>query len=170
MLAACKNDPKEIDALTSRRRLDEDRAVNVTMIYSEKGKVKARLKAAEFVRREAAKPPYTDFNNGIQVEFYNDSLQLTSTLTARYARYYEQQGNVLVRDNIVIVNSKGEKLKTEELVWNQQSEKFYTEKEVTLILPTQTLWGTGMQANQDFTWYRITKPKGRFDVEQDRLP
>jgi LPS export ABC transporter protein LptC len=169
-LTSCQNDQQEIDALTAKNSRQEDKASDVTIIYSERGKVKARLFAKEFVRNEIAKPPYTDMKKGLRVEFYNDSLQIENTLTARNARYYDAQGNILIRDSIVIINKKGERLNTEELVWNQQIQKFYTEKFVRITTATQVMYGDGLEANQDFSWYQIKNLKGMVRVNKDQMP
>lgn len=170
LCASCKNDPRDIAALTSKNMLQVDKAYDVTILYSEKGALKARLFTHEFIRNFTAKPPYTEMKNGLKVDFYNDSEQVNSTLTARYARYYEQQQNILVRDSIVIVNKKGEKLETSELVWNQGIKKFFTEKPVKITTPTQVLYGDGLEANEDFSFYTIKNLKGEVQVDKGQVP
>jgi len=164
MMTACKNDPNTIRALTSRSLGQEDRAKDVTIIISEHGKVKVQLFAHDFIRNEMAKPPYTDMKNGVKAEIYNDSGVIENTITARNARYYEEQGNILVRNSVVIVNRKGDKLNTEELVWNQNIRKIYTEKAVKITTPTQVLFGDGLDANEDFSSYQIKNFKGSIQV------
>lgn len=170
-VSACKNDPKEIDALVNKRSLQEDKADEVTIIYSEKGKSKIRMYATEFVRNEIAKPSFVDMRKGLKVEFFNDSShEIESTLTALYARWYENKGNVLIRDSVVVVNKKGETLSTEELIWNQNVRKFYTEKFVRIVTPDQVMYGDGLEANEDFSWYRIINPKGTVRVNKSEMP
>ncbi|MBS1587948.1 MAG: LPS export ABC transporter periplasmic protein LptC [Bacteroidetes bacterium] len=170
-IAACHNDPKEIASLTEARTAYQlDKADDVTLIYSEHGHVKAKVFAKQYISNDAAKPPYMDMKNGIKAEVYDDSMHVESTLTANYARYYVKQGNFLIRDNIVVVNKKGETLNTEELVWNQQVQKFYTEKFVKISTPTLVMYGDGLEANQDFTWYRITNQKGTMLVNKSEVP
>lgn len=170
MFLACKNDPKEINALVTKGAQQEDKAEDVTILYSDNGHVKMKLYAKEFVKNDVAKPPYTEMRKGLKVEFFDDSLNVESTLNARYARYYEKQNNILIRDSIVIVNKKGEKLNTEELVWNQSAKKLFTEKFVKITTPTQVMYGDGLEANEDFTWYRILNPKGIVAVDKKEIP
>jgi LPS export ABC transporter protein LptC len=169
-IAACKNDPKEIDALVGKRSIQEDKADEVTIIYSEHGKSRIRMFATEFIRNEIAKPQYVDMRKGLKVEFFDDSMNVESTLTAMYARWYEGKGNVLIRDSVVVVNKKGETLRTEELIWNQNVRKFYTEKFVRINTPDQVMYGDGLEANEDFTWYRIKNPKGTVRVNKEEMP
>jgi LPS export ABC transporter protein LptC len=170
LVIACKNDPKEIEELVGKNTVQEDRAYDVTIIYSENGKTKTKIWSKEFVRNDIAKPPFTDMKNGLRVEFFNDSLKVESTLTAKYGRYYEARGNVLIRDSILVVNKKGERLTTEELVWNQSIQKIYTEKFVRIQTPTQVIYGDGLEANEDFSWYQIKNPKGVVQVDKSEMP
>lgn len=170
MVIGCKNDPKEINALVTKGAQQEDKAEDVTILYSDNGHVKMKLYAKEFVKNDVAKPPYTEMRRGLKVEFFDDSLNVESTLNARYARYYEKQNNILIRDSIVIVNKKGEKLNTEELVWNQSAKKLFTQKFVKITTPTQVMYGDGLEANEDFTWYRILNPKGIVAVDKKEIP
>lgn len=168
--SSCKNDKKAIDDIVTKYHVDEDRAEDVTIIYSEEGITKVRLFAKEFIKKEAAKPPYTEMKEGLKVEFFDDSLNVISTLTARYGRYYEEVGNVIIRDSVVVVNEKNEELHTEELVWNQNIRKIFTEKHVRINTPTQIMYGQGLEANEDFSWYRIKKPTGIVQVDKEKMP
>jgi LPS export ABC transporter protein LptC len=171
LIISCHNTTKEIDDLTGKgMSMQEDKATDVTFYYSEKGRVYAILHAKEFIRNETANPPYTDIKKGMKVEFLNDSLEITSTLTAKSARYYENDGNVIVRDSVCVVNKKGEKLNTEELVWNKKLEKFYTEKKVKITTPTNVLYGDGLEANSSFSWYKITNIRGTVSVDKSGVP
>lgn len=170
LLASCKNDPKEINSLTEKSSILQDKAYDVTFIQSEHGKTKARLFAKEFIRNDAAKPPYTDLKKGIKVEFFDDTLHVETTLTAQYARLYDLQNNVIIRDSVKVVNSKNERLQTEELIWNQNVRKFYTEKFVRIYTPTQMMFGDGLEANEDFSWYEIKHPKGIVQVDKSEVP
>ncbi len=164
------NDPNEIKALTGSGTKQPDRAEDVTIIYSKEGKTKMRLYAKEFVRNEYAKPPYIDMNRNIKAEFYDDSGKVANVLTADSSRYYESQGNILVWDSVQILSKKGEQLNTSELIWNESIQKFFTEKPVKITTPTQVLYGNGMEANSDFSWYQVANPKGTVEVNKGELP
>jgi len=169
-LAACKNDPEEIRALTGRTNMQEDRARGVTFLYSQDGNVKMRIYAKEFVRNNNAKRPYIDMNNGLKMEFFDDSGNVSDVLTADSSRYYEVQRDFIVWDSVQIVSRKGERLNTDELIWNESVQKFFTEKPVVIATNNEVLYGNGMEANRDFTWYRILKPRGSVQVDKGEVP
>jgi len=167
---SCKNNPDEIRALTGQRNKQEDHAEDVTIIYSKEGKVNMRAFAHDFIKNETARRPYIDMNNNLKVEFYNDSGIVQDVLTADSSRYYEAQGDMIIWDSVQIITKKGEKLNTDELIWNAAIQKFFTEKPVRITTATEILYGNGMEANSDFTWYKITHPKGTVQVSKGEVP
>ncbi|MBK7692105.1 MAG: LPS export ABC transporter periplasmic protein LptC [Bacteroidetes bacterium] len=170
LLGSCKNDIQKLKESLDSRMLNTERAEDVTIIYSKDGLTKAKLFTKNFYHIQNVQPTYIEMSKGLRVEFYNDSLQVQSTLTAKYGKYYEQNGNVLVRDSVVVTNLKKEQLNTEELVWNEKLQKFYTEKFVKITTPTQIIYGDGLESNQNFTEYKITNIKGMIGITQNALP
>ncbi len=170
LLSACSNDLKQLPPDAKTKDFENDRAIDVTFIRSEKGKTKAELHTNEFVKNDNANPAYVDMLKGLKVNFFNDSLKVESTLTAHSARYYPRSGNIIVRDSVVVINRRGEKLQTEELIYNQSLARFYTEKFVRITTGDQITYGEGMEANQDFTWFRIKRQRGSIPVDNADFP
>jgi LPS export ABC transporter protein LptC len=168
-LLSCRNKIEDIQSLSGTGS-SEDKAQDVTIIYSSGGKVEARLYAKEFIRADKARPPYTDARSGVRIEIFDSSLKIQSTVTARYARWYETKGNVLLRDQVRVRNNKGEELQTEELIWSEANKKFFTEKAVRINMPTQSFYGTGLEADQNFSNYKILQPRGVVPVDKGQVP
>lgn len=109
-----------------------------------------------------------EWPNGLYIEWFNRRGQVTSYFSANYVYFtqaenlYRAEGNVIVRSNV-----KQDELNTEELFWDQGEEKFYTDKFVTIKSEDEVHTGEGMESNQDFTEYRILKPRGTFTLEDD---
>lgn len=169
MWSSCKNDIQKIHQTIDKSALNTERADSVTIFYSKEGHTKAQLFAKTFNHVQDAKPAYIEMKNGLRVLFYDDSLNTQSTLHAKYGRYFEVSGNVLVRDSVVVYNIKKEQLKTEELIWNEKIQKFYTDKFVTITTPTQIIYGDGLESNQNFSDYTILKVKGVFGVNKSTI-
>ncbi len=170
VFAACTNDPNQIKALTGRRNIQEDRAEDVTLIYSKDGKIKMRAFAHDFVRNESANPPYIDMNKNLKAEFFDDSGVIEHVLTADSSRYYTAKGDVIVWDSVQVTSKKGQQLNTQELIWSESIHKFFTEKPVRITSATEIMLGTGMEANSDFSWYQITNPRGTVAVNKGEVP
>jgi LPS export ABC transporter protein LptC len=161
---------KNIKTTLNRSMLNTERADEVQIIYSKEGHTKAQLFTKTFNHIQNTIPTYIEMKNGLKVEFYDDTLKVLSTLTSKYGKMFEDTGNVLVRDSVVVTNAKNEQLNTEELVWNEKLQKFYTEKFVKISTPTQVIYGDGLESNQTFTQYKITNVKGIIGVNKNSLP
>lgn len=170
LLPSCRNDLKTIHSTLDRSMLNTEKADEVVIIYSKEGHTKAQLMTKNFTHIQQTIPSYIEMKNGLRVEFYDDSLRPMTVLTAKYGKLFEDTGNVLVRDSVVVVNNKKEQLQTEELVWNEKIQKFYTEKFVKITTPMQVIYGDGLESNQHFTEYKITNVKGIIQVNQNQLP
>ena len=60
-----------------------------------------------------------------------------------------------------------DELRTEELFWYPNEEKFVTEKFVTIKTGNELHKGEGMISNQDFSNYEILKPSGIIEVDEN---
>ena len=129
------------------------------------GKLTARVKGkltAPYMRQyPLPDSPYAEFPRTLHVDFYNDTLKTESQLDALYGKYLMNQEKVFLRDSVVVKNLvKGDTLRCRELWWDQHTERFYTDKPVRIYTPDKILYGTGMEADQNFRWYTITKLTG----------
>jgi LPS export ABC transporter protein LptC len=167
---SCQNDLKKVKETIDKSVLNTERADSVTILYSKEGRTKAQLFTKTFQHVQQATPPYIEMHNGLRVQFFDDSMKVQSTLMAKYGKYFETNGNVLVRDSVVVFNNKNEQLNTEELIWNEKLQKFFTDKFVKITTPTQIIYGDGLESNQTFTDYTILRVKGVIGVSESTLP
>ncbi|GAO42069.1 LPS export ABC transporter periplasmic protein LptC [Flavihumibacter petaseus] len=170
LAAGCENTYEEIRELTGKKVAVEE-AKQVESYLSQGGKMKARL-TAPVMNRYQTDSPYLEFPKSLHVDFYNDSLVIESQLNAKYGRYRENERRVFLRDSVMVFNLKKDTLKCKELWWDQNSEKFYTDKPVQIHQPDKIIFGEGLEADQSFNWYVLDKingtvlvPKGGFPVE-----
>lgn len=163
LMAGCGKDLKDPDQekkFTGPFRETE----NVLTLYSDSAKVRIKLQA----------PVQEDYENGdivfpkgIDVEFYENGGTLTSTLRANYGKQERNKDLYFVRGNVVVHNQvKQEKLETEELYWNKNKAQIYTDKFVKITTPEEILMGHGLQADQDFSKYKIRKVTGVFSLKE----
>jgi len=168
--SSCENDLSKLPGNNALKDLENDRASDVTFIYSEQGKTRAKLHTKEFIGNETAKPPYIDFLKGVKMDMYNEQLLVESTITARTARYYTVPQNVIARDSVVVKNVKGDILQTEELIWNKKLQRFYTDKFVRMTINGQPSWGYGLEATEDLSYVRIKNQRGTIPVNEKDIP
>jgi len=168
ILLSCENSMEEVKSVTSDNAPLTERAEDIEIIYSEAGNVKAKLTAPELLKNRAEKP-YTEFKKGVSVQMYNDDLVEVSTLNANYAIKYENDEETIVRNKVVVTNINGDRLETEELLRNDKTGELKTTEFVTITTATETIYGMGLQANEDFSWYRIDSMTGMIQVKDNEL-
>lgn len=158
-MQACENDVNEVREL-SRKKLNREEGKNISSYLSMNGKMRAHLTAPLLLRYQSDSGRMAEFPRSLHVDFYNDSSKIESQLSARYGRYLESQSKVFLRDSVVIFNTKGDTLFAKELYWDQNQQKFYTDKRVLLSKNYRRtlVVGNGMTASQDLndiTFYKI---------------
>ena len=138
-------------------------AADVDMFYSEKDRVKVKMKAKKILE---FKNEDKEFPEGLYLEFYDEFGVMTSTLKANNAFYFKEKNQWRARGNVEVVNlAKKQQLNTEELFWKPDTKKIFTEKFVTIKLETEVIYGTGLDAVQDLSTYTIKKPEGEFEIK-----
>jgi LPS export ABC transporter protein LptC len=170
LLAACENNMKTLPNFR-QKHISVDEGRNITAYMSESARVKARL-TAPYMRRNEVDSPYVEFPQTLHVDFFNDSMLISSVMDARYGKWIEQESKVLLRDSVVVKNTlKGDTLYCQELWWDQKREKFYTDKPVRIHKAGGTvLYGTGLEAPQDFSGYTIYQITGPFAFPENGMP
>lgn len=165
----CENDVKKIDALL-KNKASIDEAYTVETFMSQGGQVKAKLTAPYmmFVQGDSA---YIEYPRTLHVDFYADSVTIESTLDSRYAKYFQYNGLVLLKDSVVVINKNNrDTLRTNELWWDQNKREFRTNKPVQIYQKDKTIFGRGLWGLQDFSKYKIDTITGYVLVPPDDVP
>lgn len=122
--------------------------------------------------RHVTSNPFIEFPNTLHADFFDDSLKVESQLSARYAKYFESESKVYLRDSVVVFNTIGDTLFCRELYWdrNLTGHEFYTDKPVRIRTATHIIDGDALDAPQDFKSWHITNGKGFVRVPTSELP
>jgi LPS export ABC transporter protein LptC len=167
ILCSCENDIAEIESLTNNEKTPISTGKNVEFIYSEKSNVKIKITAPLMEEYGEEENKYMEMTQGIEVLFYDSLLNVASTLTANYAIHRVSENIMEAKDDVVVVNDKGELLNTEHLIWIKDSSKIYTEEFVKITTEDEIIMGDGMEANQDFTKWKIYNIKGIINIKEE---
>lgn len=158
---ACGNDPADIEAYMDKLKTGEERAEDVEILYSDSALVKVRITGHEMITSLEQQKPTQRFTQGVLVEFFDPRQKISSTLYGNYAIREEKNGKIFIRDSVVWQSIGGDKLETEELVWDERKKMVYSDRFVVITRPTEKIWGQGFEADQDFTNAKINAVEGR---------
>jgi len=165
ILCSCENDIEEIKSLTENKKSPVQSGKNVELIYSEKALVKIKV-TAPIMEEYVGEEHYQEMTEGINVVFYDSLMNENSTLTSKYAIHKVKEKIMEVENDVVIVNAKGEQLNTEHLIWLQETEKIYTDEFVKITTGDEIIMGDGLEANQDFSKWKIHKIRGTILIQE----
>jgi len=133
---------------------------NIKRIYSEKGLLKLKIEAPlEYIYQNQD----LYYPKNFRVSMYNPNGDITTTLTADSGRYEQINKLYHAYGNVEVINHEQEqKVNTPELHWNEFKREIYTDKEIAIKTPTETLYGVGMTSNEEFSKYKVWQPTGSF--------
>lgn len=161
----CENDLAEVAALQERLDVQVETVKEVEILYSDSAQVRVRVTGPTMLNNLDRTEPFQEFIDGVLVEFFNLDNQITSTMVANYAIRYERRGEVIARDSVVWESIDGQKLETEELIWQEREAQIFTRKFARITTPTEIIYGHGFRANQDFSNARIQQVEGVISVD-----
>ena len=164
VLSGCVNDMEEVSAIVDTEVLPISVADDIKIIYSDSSLLKVILEA-KHLERFTGEDPYLEMTNGVYVRFFNNLGEVESELKSNYAISYEHSDIMEAKENVIVVNKKGETLNTEHLIWEKKTEKIRTEEFVKITTEDEVIFGHGLESNQDFTKYRIKKIKGTINLK-----
>jgi LPS export ABC transporter protein LptC len=168
-MTSCENDVDAVKALGARIS-GIDVGKDVAIYISNDGKLGAKLTSPLMNRYLEDSSKMIEFPLSIHVDFYKDSNQIESQLSAKYAKYKEAENIVFLKEDVIIFNTLGDTLWCKEMYWDQNTGKFYTEKDVVVKQhnPLAKIYGKGLEANQNLTDIRIFKPQSNsYAILQD---
>ncbi len=163
---SCENDINTVNIITNKDKFPTEVSRNVEIIYSENAEILVKAKAFLLNRYVNDKTSYMEMPEGVTVLFYDSLKNVESSLKANYAVYREKEKIMEARNNVEVVNKKGEKLNTEHLIWNEKKEKIYSNVFVKITTADEILFGEGLEADQYFDKWKIKKPKGTISVKK----
>ena len=166
-VVSCENsDLKKARAIALQEKMKVETTLGAEIIYSDSAKVKAKMKAPVLLHFQTENP-YYEMPKGIDVTFYDEQLQPTSTVTSDYAIRREKEKLVELRKNVVATNTKGETFKSEELIWDEKTKMYHSDKLVTITQGGSQLFGYSFWAKEDFSDYGIADASGTVEFQGD---
>jgi LPS export ABC transporter protein LptC len=123
---------------------------------TDSGRIQLEMSAPIVEQYDKADPPYYEFRSGLIVIVYNGKDTPQARITAKYAKCTNNNLWEL-RDSVVVINDKEEKLETEVLNWNQEKDLIYTDRFVKITSIDQITQGIGFESNSHLTRRKIFK-------------
>lgn len=172
IITGCENDLKDIQKISANEvSKPVQRYTGVDVIYSDSAKVKAHMTAPLMLdyNKEKIKNPYIEMPKGVKVTFYDNNLQVSSTIVADYAIRREKEKVIELRKNVVGTNVKGDTFTSDELIWDENTKQIHSNKLVHVKMADGSITdGTSFSSDENFEHWIMTQGTGIIHVnDQD---
>jgi len=165
LITGCENDIEKVKLVGKGEKEPVESAVNIKILYSDSSKVKVEL-TAPLTNHFIGEKAYLELPKGFKAIFYSEQLEVKSQLTADYGIRYEKEQKMEARKNVVAINQNGDQLNTEHLIWDERREKLLSDEFVKITTKDEIIYGSGFEANQDFSKYKIFNIKGTISIKK----
>ena len=106
----------------------------------------------------------------VKVTFYDDNGAVSSILTSDEGTYFQQNGAMTARGNVVGTSPDGRTLRTSELKYDPNTKKVTTDRAFTFDRGGDHLEGDGFVSDVDFRNIEVNRPRGTEGVGPQMLP
>jgi len=165
---ACENDQKTLDEIMGSKKMTEE-AKDIETCLSQGSMLKAKL-WAPYMLRSSSDTTFVEFTKSLHVNFFDSTGKVDSHLDSKYGKYYESLNKVYLRDSVLVYNMQGDSLRSPDLWWDQNTQMFYTDKNVWIKRQGTVLLGKGMDSKQDLSDIHIKQVTGLVDVPDSLRP
>lgn len=138
---------------------------SLTMIFSKNGKKEYRFWTPLMERYEFARDPYMEFRYGINIVTFDSLGGDNSRLRADYAIFYEKRELWETRGNVVGSSADGRKLYTQQLFWDQKTDKVYSYVDSKIVDGDDEFVGEGFESDSEFNDWVFMESEGRMWVD-----
>lgn len=171
LLSACEqaSEGQQSDPI---EKLMTEYSENRTIIATENGVKQYQFYTPLLEGYTAGDEPYREFRRGIHmITFKKDSSdQVDVTLTANYAIYYEKRKLWEAKGNVVVKKFDGKTLYTEQLFWNDVTNKIYSNVDSKIVEPDGETYVSGFESDEEFRYWSAREMDGRMEVEFKPTP
>ena len=169
MLLSCKNDPQEVAEIVATNVGPDMVGYDLVMTYSDSARIQYKMITAEHLQFTESEEKYDEFPKGIYIIYYDKRGHEIGSIEANYARNSEDGLLWEARDEVVVINVKGEKMETEQLFWDRKKEMIYTDRYAKLTDASgQIMEGNaGFESDQNMTAPVFRKVTGQMEVEKN---
>ncbi len=165
-LAGCVNDPADVAKLRELGNPEVEVGYGITMFYSDSAKVRVILTAPKMLNYVQEADQRQEFPDGLHIVFFDELQDTSSTLIAKWGVYRQRRNQITVRDSVVWESIDFQRLETEELNWEEKTERIYTNKFVILRQPDYIVTGYGLEADQSFQQAKVLQVDGRIPINR----
>lgn len=167
VLSSCiKNSTQELQAVETEQERSTLSLYDLHTFVTDSGFYKYEFATEEMHQYDNLEEPYIYFPHGLDFKMYdNEGTVMSSSIKCKNARYYKKKNLWELNNDVVAVTAKGDVLKTEQMFWNTDERRIYSDKFVKITTKNQVITGVGFESDDSMSKYEIKHPGGEIELE-----
>lgn len=158
---SCSNNYDEVKNINKVELVPAGLTKNFVLKYTDSAKLKATLISPLNIDFTNQPFPYSEFPNGLEIEFY-DEIEGTTTVSSDYGIVYYQTRIVSLEGNVIIKSPDSSFVKSEQIYWDPEQEWLFSEKKVLFSSDDYTIRAKRLDADRSFKLLKTGKLDGNF--------
>ena len=163
---SCQTNPQKIEEFIKDTEEPVATSQDIEWLYTKNGVATHKLLSPK-VLRFTEQREYIEFPLGLEVFSFNSLGEQESYMKSDYAIQHLDDKIIEAKRGVFLENSKGEKLETEVLVWDQKLDQIFTEALVKITKHGQLIIGDGFESNTSFSKYTLKNSHGIINLDQE---
>lgn len=171
-LTGCKDGELKsvVSHATDPERVPTMASNDVQTIISDDGHSRYRITTPKWLMFEEAKEPHWIFPDGVKAEEMDSAYVVISTIECDSAYYDTHKQLWDLNGNVRITNDDGDVILTDQLFWDQNDRKLYSEAFIHIEKQGRVIEGYGYESNETFTTYTLRRVEAIFPIDESRMP
>ena len=135
---------------------------NLSIVMSENGLKSYHFETPLMEGYTLARDPYREFRKGIKITMFEEDSTSNdaATLTANYAIFYENRKLWEAKGDVVVIQTNGRRLYTQQLFWNQSTHRIYSNVDSRIVDGDEMTDCEGFESDEEMTQWKYRKLKG----------
>lgn len=138
---------------------------DVSTFISDSGYTKYHITADVWQMFEDAEEPFWRFPVGLYLEQYDRDLTPSAHVVCDSAIYFSRKRLWRLDGNVVMVNTARDSFLTEQLFWDQNSRKVYSDSFIHIVRTERIIEGYGFESDQNMLYYTVNRPTAILPTE-----
>ena len=166
IICSCEDYFDDVKKINFKELIPAGKTQNFVLRYTDSANLKAILKSPLNIDYTNQIFPYSEFPDGLDIEFF-DKKEGSTKVSANYGIVYYLTKIVSLEDNVIIQSPDSSFVKSNQIFWDPEQEWLFTEEKIVFSSDDYNIRAEKMDADRSFKLLKTGKLDGSFLFEDE---
>ena len=163
---SCESNFEEIKQINKKSKIPVGITNNFVLKYTDSANIKAILESPKNIDYTNQLFPYSEFPNGLKIEFF-DANEGSTVVSSDYGIVYYETKIVSLEGNVKILSPDGSSIFSSQIYWDPDEEWLFTEKNIVFSGEDYNIKASKLDADRSFKLLKTGQLNGNFLFEDN---